>query len=60
MRLIASVSAVLAVLAAIATAASVGLAMFPDGSGGWLWVLVFGGCAVAFGAVSIALWRRLE
>jgi hypothetical protein len=59
-RLIASVSAVLAVLAAIATAAAVGLAMFPDASGGWVWVLAFGAAAVAFGAVAITLWRRLE
>jgi len=58
-RLLAGVSAVLAVLAAVVTAFGVGRTTLPDG-GGWLFVIIAGAVAIAFGAASVALFRRLE
>ena len=58
-RLLAGVFAVLAVLAAVVTAFAVGRTTLPDG-GGWWFVLVAGAVAVVFGALSVALFRRLE
>ncbi len=58
-RLLAGVSAVLAVLAAIVTAFAVGMTTLPDGSG-WSFVLIAGAVAVGFGALSVTLWRRVD
>jgi peptidoglycan/LPS O-acetylase OafA/YrhL len=58
-RLLAGVFAVLAVLAAVVTAFGVGRTTLPDG-GGWLFVLIAGTVAIAFGGASVALFRRLE
>jgi hypothetical protein len=58
-RLLAGVFAILAVLAAIVTAFGIGMTTLPDG-GGWAFVLVAGAVAVACGALSVTLWRRVE
>jgi hypothetical protein len=58
-RRLAGVFAVLAVLAAVVTAFAVGRTTLPDG-GGWSFVLVAGAVAVAFGALSVSLWRRVD
>jgi hypothetical protein len=57
-RLLAGVFSGLAVLAAIVTAFAVGLTVLPDGE--WSLVLIAGAVAVAFGAVAVMLWRRVE
>lgn len=58
-RLLAGVFAVLAVLAAAVTAFAIGLTVLPDG-GGWSFALIAGAVAVAFGAVAVSLWRRVD
>lgn len=58
-RLLAAVFTVLAVLAAAVAAFAVGMTVLPDG-GGWSFPLIAGGAAVAFGALSVGLWRRLD
>jgi hypothetical protein len=65
LRLIAGVCAVLAVLAAIATAAVIGLAVVPkdlesEPSGDWGYALIPFAAAVGLGALAIALWRNSD
>ena len=56
MRAFALVCAVLAVLAAMATAALVGLALFPqEGAPGWGFALVSFAVALGFGALAVKL-----
>ncbi len=50
----------LTVLAAVVTAFALGLALLPEDPGGWSFVVVAGAVAVAFGALAVTLWRRLE
>ena len=58
-RRLALVLSVLAVLAAIVTAFALGMTTLPDG-GGWLFVIIAGAAAVAFGAGAVTLLRRLD
>ena len=65
LRLVAGVCTVLAVLAAIATAVLIGMAVVPadlddDPTGNWGYALIPFLLAVGFGAVAVALWRRLD
>ena len=59
MRALASIFSVLTVLAGAAMAAALGLAMVGSG-GSWMPVLITGGAALACGAVSVALWGRID
>jgi hypothetical protein len=61
-RTIAGVCAVLAVFAAVATAAVIGLAAVPkdlesEPSGNWGYALIPFAAAVGLGALAIRLWR---
>ena len=58
-RLLAGVFTVLAVLAAIVAAVGAGQTMLPDG-GGWTFVLIAVAVAIAFGALAVRLWRRID
>ena len=58
-RLLAVVFTVLAVLAAVVAAVGVGQTTLPDG-GGWSFVVIAVAVALAFAALAIRLWRRLD
>ena len=59
-RRLALALSVLAVLAAIVTAFAIGRTTLPDGGGGWLFALIAGAVAVAFGVGAVVLLRRLD
>jgi hypothetical protein len=61
----AGICAVLAVVAAVATAAFIGLAVVPqdldsEPSGDWGYALVPFVAAIGLGALAIALWRKSD
>ena len=64
-RTVAGVCAVLAVLAAVATAGMIGFAVVPadlesEPSGNWGYALIPLAAAVGLGAVAIVLWRNSD
>jgi hypothetical protein len=58
-RLLAVVFAVLTVVAAVVAAFAVGMTTDPDG-GGWSLAVIAVVVAVAFGALAVRFFRRLE
>jgi hypothetical protein len=65
LRVIAGICTVLSVLAAVATAALIGLAVVPadlesEPSGNWGYAVIPFVLAVGFGGVAVAIWRRLD